>query len=253
MLKRDLAKSVIAAVSLILVITIVAAYFLPQYVYISPFSTVYASGIVDHKKVGHGTDGGVPFTNYVINVNLLDDDPVNNVKSGNTLGYIVSQADWNMVEWGDTVKIKILPSAKAEIVNLYPASKPASWHTTYEDWLSIDLKTDKSTYSPSETVNFTLTLQNTMEPNQSAGYKLSVFKTFSFWAYNLGGKQVYSSPNVGAEIDEITLEPNQTVSYSFQWRLNDIPSGYYSIRVFIGYIAADEEASLTGTQVILVR
>ncbi len=252
-LRRDLAKPIITAVSLVLVIGFVTVYILPQYVYISPFSTVYVNGIVDHKTIGYGTDGGAPFTNYIMNVNLFGDDPVNNVKSGNTLGYIVSETDWNLVEWGDTVKIEVLPNAKAEIMNLYPAAKPASWHETYEDWLKIDFTSDKSTYSPTETVNFTVNLKNIQPPGQSRGFNLSILKTFSFWAYGLGGNQIYSSANSMVSVQKVTLSPNQTINYSFQWPLNGISPGYYSIRVFIGYIGDREEACLTGTQVILIR
>jgi hypothetical protein len=251
-LRRDLAKPVIIAVSLVLVISFVAVYILPQYVYISPFSAIYANGIVDHKKIGHGTDNGVPFTNYVINIHLLNDDPVNSVKSGNILGYIVSQDDWNKVEWGDTVKIKIHPNAKAEIANLYPSLEPAAWRDINLDGLTIDLETDKPAYSPTETVNFTLNIKND-KPIDNFNKSLSIFDSFDFWVYDTQGNQICSIQKGNSNMQEIFLTENQEASYNFQWSLTNIPDGYYSVRVFVGYLAGNEEAALTGTEMVRIN
>jgi hypothetical protein len=248
-----MAKSVIAVVSLILVITIVTAYLLPQYVYISPFSTVYVNGIVDHKKIGHGiNNNGLAFTNYVINVNLLNDDPVNDVKSGTTLGYIVTQDDWERVEWGDALKIRIFPSAKAEIANLYPSLKPAAWRDISLDGIVIDLETDKPAYSSTELVNFTLNIKND-KPTDNYNKSVSIFEYFDFWVYDTQGKLIYSFIGQTSKLQEIALLVHQQVSYNFQLPLNNIPSGYYSVRVFVGYLAGYEEASLTGTGMVRVN
>jgi hypothetical protein len=50
--KRSLIKSLALALALIIVISVVAVYVVPKYVYVSPFSSFYASGMVDHKKIG---------------------------------------------------------------------------------------------------------------------------------------------------------------------------------------------------------
>ncbi len=252
--RRDLAKSIIAAVSLVLMITIVAAYVLPQYVYVNPFSTVYVNGIVNYKAIGHGTTDGVPIATYNISVTLLNDDPVNNIQSGLTVGYLISQEDWNPIEWGDTVKIKVLPNLNAELVNLFPVSKPISWRSSFLDGFNIKLSTDKQNYSTGETVNFTVAIENL---NQStlvfANKTLSIFKTLSFWVYNSTGNQIYSSsPNVTSETQEVHLELDQTVYYNFQWTTDDLSAGYYTIRVYVGYFSGDDDASLTGTQTIQV-
>jgi hypothetical protein len=251
--KGNLAKRIIIAVAIVIVISFVAVCILPKFVYISSFSAFYVNGIVDSKMISHGTNDGEPFTSYSMSVNLFEDDPLNKIKSGNTLGYIVSESDWNQVEWGDIVKIKIAPLAQAEIVNLYPATELPAWHQMYQDWLNIEFTSDKSTYASTETVNFTVELKNIKSVDQTQGGTLSIFKTFSFWAYNLEGNQIRSTQNVDPRTQAVTLSPNQIVSYSFQWPLNEVSPGYYTVRVFIGYIGDQEDACLTGTQVILVR
>jgi hypothetical protein len=124
--KRSLIKPVFAAVIIVLLISGIAVYVLPKYIYISPFSSFYGSGVVYFKTVGYGTDsGGKQSTTYLVSVSLLEDDPVNHFSGGPNM-YTFSKADWDMITPGDSVNIKFLPNAKAQLVDLIiiPGSTP---------------------------------------------------------------------------------------------------------------------------------
>lgn len=228
-----------------------AIYIIPKYVYVSPFSSFYASGIVDHKKIGYGTDNGAPFTTYTVSVTLFNEDPVNRIQSGDTLAYTVSKADWDTVAWGDTVKIKILPNAKAEIVELYPTLSPPVWQQQQLS-VSVELTSDKPRYTLGENANFTVHLVNSPLPPGDSPYNVtvSVFRNCLFYAFQ-GGKTIFSNENSLGTISVI-LQPSQEVDYNFNWDLTNIPSGVYYVRAYIGYLTGNEEVTLSATTMIYV-
>jgi len=88
----------------------IEVYFVPR-----PY---YVSGIVDHQKIGRGTKNGQSVSWYTVSINLENDDPLNNIKKGQTLGYIVSKADWEKVWPGDRVEARVNGNAEAEIVKV---------------------------------------------------------------------------------------------------------------------------------------
>ena len=257
---RRLIKPLVAAVILVLIISGVVIFILPQYVYISPFSSFYASGFVDHKGVGYGTDSnGAQYTTYTVSVTLFNDDPVNHFSSGDTLGYIVSKADWDMVAWGDTVKIKLLPDAQAKVVELYPTLNSPEWELSYQSPVSITLTSDKPEYTLRENANFTVHLTN--DPQLSGGIpfnvSLSLFKNCFFYIF-LNGKMVTSNDNLleydnPLEIETVSLQPNQEINYQFNLSLTNIHPGTYYVRAYIGYLQMLEPTvTLTATVPIYV-
>ena len=236
-------KSVVAAVILVLLISGIAIYVLPKYIYISPFSTFYGSGVVYYKTVGYGTySNGSQLTNYLVSVSLLEDDPVNHF-SGGTNMYTFSKADWDMVTQGDLLNIKFLPKSQAQLVDLIiiPGSTP-EWRVLPVDLpLSLNLTSDKPQYTIGENANFTVRLINdpALSDVTPSNVSLSLFKDCIFYTF-LNGKMITSNDNLlqyGNPLDNktVSLQPNQEIDYSFSWNLTNIQSGTYWVRAYIGY------------------
>jgi hypothetical protein len=257
--RADLIKASSMAMGLVMVITILGHYVIPPYVFVSPGYFVCVGGIVDHKSIGHGYSDGEPRTWYTVSVKLFNDDPVNQIKSGETLAYIVSKTEWEMVEWGDPVKIRLLPDAKAEIVEIFPSLKLPRWHglAGSASPISIELVANKSSYTLDEKANFSIIIKNAPEEKGWIGpsipLKLTLFKTFPLWIFR-SGEKIYSSPS-NLEPQNIVLEPYQELMFSFEWELIDneeraVSEGLYYVRVYLGYFTEDEEITLTGTTMI---
>jgi len=239
------------AIGLVMVITLLGHYVIPPFVFITPGYSVYVSGIVDHKKIGQGYFDGALHTWYTVSVRLFDDDPINGIQSGETLAYIVSKAEWEMVEWGDTVRIRLLPYLKAEIVELYPSMKLPEWRGPFLGGIRIELVADKTAYMIGERANFTVRIRSVTQllPGESPWHEtVTLFKTFPFWAFR-DGKKVFSSPS-NLETHELLLEPSQELEFSFECELVDVPEGVYYVRVYLGYFTDKQENTLTGTTMI---
>jgi hypothetical protein len=247
-----LVKPLATAIALIVVISLVALYVVPQYVYVSPFSSFYVSGIVVHKLIGHGTNNGEEVTTYTVSVVLFNGDPVNRIQSGEALAYIVSKADWDKVAWGDTVKIKILPSAQAEIVELYPTLSQPEWQ---RERLSIttELTSDKQRYAVGETAAFQVQVSFPSLPEGDTPYNVTlvIFDNCTFYAFQSGRTVVAKENSFGTQ--EVTLQPSQQVDYSFSWNLAGVSPGTYYVRAYLGYLEGlDESNTLSATTLIYV-
>jgi hypothetical protein len=186
-----------------------------------------------------------------MSVTLFEDDPVNRIQNGDTLAYIVSQVDWNKVAWGDTVKIKLFPDAKAEVAELYPALNPPIWQ---QQQLSVDLEltADKTRYALGDEVNFTVHLKNAPLPPGDTPYNvtLPIFEDTPLFAFQ-NGKNVFSTGStLGTK--SLSLAPSQEVAYGFVWKAANISPGLCYIRVYLGYLAENEEATLSETIMIYV-
>ena len=257
--RADLIKASSMAIGLVMVITLLGHYVIPPYVFITPGYSVYVSGVVDHKKIGQGYSDGVLHTWYTVSVRLFDDDPINRMKSGETLGYIVSKTDWEMVEWGDMVKIKLLPDVRAEIVKLFPSLKLPEWHglSGSASPIKIEMVANKTIYKIGEKAEFSMTIRNAPEEKgwiePSIPLKLTLFRIFPFWVFR-DGEKIFSSLD-DLETYEVVLEPGQELNFSLEWGLVDgygrvVPEGVYYVRVYLGYFTEDEEITLTSTTMI---
>jgi hypothetical protein len=242
--KRSLIKPIVAAVILVLLISGIAIFVLPKYIYISPFSSFYGSGVVYYKTVGYSTEiNGSQLPTYLVSVTLLNDDPVNHFSGGNTNTYTVSKADWDVIAPGDGVNIKLLPNAHAQLVDQFPnpGGTPA-WQSVPADLpLTLNVTSNKPQYTIGETANFTVRLIN--DPALSSGtpsnVSLSLFKDCIFYIF-LNGKIITSNDNLlqydnPLEIKTVSLQPNQEIDYSFNWNLTNIQPGTCFVRAYIGY------------------
>lgn len=254
----DLIKASSMAIGLVMTITMLMYYVIPPYVFVTPGYSVYVTGIVDSKHIGHGHDDGELLTWHTVSVRLFDDDPINGLQSGETMAYIVTKPDWEMIEWGDIVKIKLLPDLKAEIVELYPSLKLPEWHWLGD--LKIELTANKSTYKVGEKAYFDVKIAYDPEETWWAGspplINLTLFKTFPFWTF-MDGEKVFSLPS-DLELQEIVLQHRQEIKFSFEWDLvdgrgNSVPEGIYYVRVYLGYFTEDEENTLTTTTMIGIK
>jgi hypothetical protein len=252
--KKRLIKPVVAAVIVALLISGIVIFVLPQYIYISPFSSFYASGLVDHKSVGYSTNSnGDQITSYTVSITLLNDDPLNHVSEGQTLAYVVSKADWDMVAPMDTVKIKLFPNAQAEIVDLL---YPAVGHLPLGLPLNISLTPSKPAYTAGETANFTVRLTN--DPQLSDGIPtnvtLALFKNCIFYVFG-NGKLIASNENLlnNMEVESVNMQPWQEMDFSFNWDLAGVQSGIYWVRAYIGYFPALQSPSVTLTETIMIN
>ncbi len=265
-------KPVVAAAILVLLISGIALYILPQYIYISPFSKFYDSGVVDHKSIGQSIDNSNnQITTYTVSVRLINDDPINHISGGETLAYIVTKVEWDMLVPMDFVKIALLPNAHAQVVGIIPGfGSTPQWRVLSNPILPLNLTltADKQNYTIGETANFTIddtanfTVRLTNDPTLSdeapSNVSLSVFKDCIYYVFN--GKLVNSNDDTldygdPAGIKNVILEPNQEVDYSFSWDLSGIQPGSYAIRAYIGYIgyySPLEGQPVTLTQTILI-
>jgi len=179
-----LIKPIVAAVILVLLISGIAIFVLPKYIYISPFSSFYGSGVVYYKTVGYSTEiNGSQLPTYLVSVTLLNDDPVNHFSGGNTNTYTVSKADWDVIAPGDGVNIKLLPNAHAQLVDQFPnpGSTP-DWQLALVDLpLTLNVTSNKPQYTVGEIANFTVCLTN--DPALSSGTHLMFHFPFSKIAY----------------------------------------------------------------------
>jgi hypothetical protein len=246
-IRADLIKASSMAIGLVMVITVLGYYVLPPYIFVSPGYSVYVAGIVDHKKIGQGFDAGQPITWYTVSIRLFEDDLINRIKSGETLAYIVTKSDWDVVEWGDTVKIRLLADLRAEIVELFPFVKLPEWREPFLRGLHVELLMDKTTYRIGEKANFSVRMTN-VQQETSGNLAITLFKTFPFWTFQ-DGKKIFSSPNY-SETQDIVLQPSQELKSSFEWELVDVPKGVYYVRVYLGYFTDNQENTLTGTTML---
>jgi hypothetical protein len=246
-LKNDLVKALSVAIGLVIALSLVGLYVIPSNVFVFPGHSFYVSGIVDSKWFDQYNIDGSPQTQYTVSVRLFEDDPVNTVKAGETLSYVVDRTDWEMIEWGDTVKIRLLPKVGAEIVDLFPALKPASWHETFSRNLSISLVTDKSFYKLGENVNLTVSVANG-QGEETWNQTIRFFEVFPFWAFK-DGQKVFASAN-DSETQEVFLQRDQEVNFNFHWELVSVPDGILYLRVYLGCFSDRPEIVLTATTMI---
>jgi len=248
-----LIKPVVAAAILVLLISGIAIYVLPKYIYISPFSSFSGFGVVYYKTVGYSTDSnGSQLTTYLVSVSLLEDDPVNHFSSGSNT-YTFSKSDWDMIIPGDAVNIKFLPNAKAQLVDLtiIPGSPP-EWRVLPADLpLSINVTSDKPQYTIGENANFTVRLTNdpALSNGTSSNVSLSLFKDCIFYTF-LNAKMITSNDNLlqydnPLDNKTVSLQPNQEIDYSFNWNLTNIQPGTYWVRIYIGYLPPLQGQSTT--------
>ena len=237
------------AIGLVMVITILGYYVFPPYIFVSPGYSVYVASIVDHKKIGHGLDDGQLITWYTVSVRLFEDDPINRIKSGETLAYIVTKSDWDMVEWGDTVKIRLLQDLKAEMVELFPSLKLPEWREPFLGGLRAELVSDKPTYKIGEHAHFTAMITNAQNDTT---LNITLFKAFPFWTF-YDGKNILPSLNE-SETEEILLYPGQKLEFNFfEWEIGDAPLGVYYVRVYLGYFTDNQENAITATTMIRIE
>lgn len=241
---RRLIKPLVAAVILVLLISGIAIYVLPKYIYISPFSSFYGSGNVFYKFVEYATEiNGSQLPTYLVSVTMLNDDPVNHFSSGNTNTYSVSKADWDVIAPADGVYIKFLPNAHAQLIYLGTniGGTPAWRAVTADLPLTLNVTSNKPQNTIGENANFTVRLTN--DPALSSGVlsnvSLSLFKDCIFYIF-LDGKIITSNDNLlqydnPLEIKTVSLQPNQEIDYSFNWNLTNIQPGTYFVRAYIGY------------------
>lgn len=252
--RTDLIKASSMAIGLVMVITLLGHYVIPPYVFVTPGYSVYVAGIVDHKGIGHGYSDGVLHRSYGVSVRVFDDDSINQIKSGETLAYGVTKAEWEMVEWGDTVKIRLLPDVKAEIVELFPSLKLPEWHSLSgsASTISIEMFANKTTYKIGEKAEFSVIVKNAPEEKGWIGppvpLKLTLFKVSPFWAFR-NGERVFTFHG-DLESQETILQPGQESRFSFDWQLTDVLGGVYYVRVYLGYFTEKEETTLTSTTTI---
>jgi hypothetical protein len=229
---------------------VLSIYVASRFVYISPFSEFYASGLVFNKKVGYGTVNGEVVKTYVASVALSNGDPVNGVSAGGGLGYIVSENDWNMIDAGDTVKIRLLPNAKAQVMEIYPAVVPPSWH--WESGLKLNLTAQKPQYHLGDTVNFTVTLKNAPTNPGDTPFNATawVFANPVFFGFQNGHKAF----TVGSTSEGQTLSftPGQDETFSFSLKLQDVSVGACQVRIYLGYLGDNTEATLSATTQIYI-
>lgn len=256
-----LQKSLLRAISLsticIIILLIISYFVLPQYLFVVPGSEVTTSGIVDHKKIGQAYTNGQPSETFTASVRLLEDDPVNKVKSGETIAYTIPKNQWEELEWGDTVRIKLLPSLKAEITELYPSVKPPEWSTQYQSAFTINVQADKPIYETGETAHINVTIRNVFQnqSTESVPIQLTIFKSNVFWVFE-NGKVILSNAN-DYTTEQVTIQPNQEYSYSLQLEINQFDqnnsNSIYYIRTYIGYFTENPENTLLGTTIIGVE
>lgn len=258
----DLIRASSMATGLIMTITLLGYYVIPPLVFINPGYSIYAAGVVDHKEFGQGYRDGQPYTWYTVSVRLFEDDPINEIPSGKTLAYIVTKDEWEMVEWGDVVKIRLLLEARAEIVKLFPSLKLPEWHglAGSASPIKVEIASNKSTYGVKEKAGFHVIIRNVPEEKGWIGapvpIKLTLFETFPFWVFK-DGEKVFSLPG-NSEVQEIVLKPGQEIELSFEWNLVDdqatsVPEGLYYVRVYLGYFTEDKGITLTSTTMIGVK
>jgi hypothetical protein len=240
------------AVGLILIIAVVGYFLIPPVVY----ATVgyAAGGTVEDKMIGQGSDSsGSPTTWYTVSVLLFNDDPVNGIHSGEALAYIVSKSDWEKIEWGDIVKIRTFPNAKAEITGIFPSLKPATWNPLYSNGISIDLTSNESTYRAGGKASVTVNV--TWLPSISWNINLTLFKVPPFWVF-MNGSTVFESQG-DRTLQNVTLEPGKQWIFNFEYDLSDnqgraLPTGIYYVRAYLGYVTL-EESTLTATTMIEIQ
>lgn len=257
--RLDLVKAASLAVGLVMTITLLGYYVIPPYVFVSPGHSVYASGIVDHKSIGQGYSNDQSHTWYTVSVRLFDDDPINGVKSGETLAYTVSEVDWQMIEWGDTVHIRLLPGVKAEIAEFFPSLKLPRWHglAGSASPIIIEMVSDKPKYTLGEKASFVVKIRNAPEEKGWTGpstpLRLTFFTELPVWI-SRDGEIVYSHHN-DLGLRETVLQPCQELEFDFEWELmddggNTVPEEVYYVRAYMGYFTEDKEVTLTSTTMI---
>ena len=250
-LQKSIIKAISIAVASIVIIASIAYFIFPQYLFVIPGYEVYTSGIVDHKKIGQLYNNGQQAEVYTASIRLFEDDPINNVKSGETLAYVIPKNQWNMLEWGDTVKLRLLTEVKAEIAELFPSIKPPEWSINRLSGLDIELNPNKSTYKTGETAVFNVTVKN----ENSLPLEITIFESAIFWIFENGKTITSKSENYATQ--QIALEPNQEYSFSFQWTANrsiqENSSLIYYIRAYIGYFTSNPENTLIVTSMITIE
>jgi hypothetical protein len=99
----SLKKVSVVTIGFVVAISLLGWYIVPHFFF------CYASGIVEHKKIGYTLDGNLKVATYTVSIHSYNDDAINNFSSGITFAYSLSKFDWDIVQSGDTVRIKILP------------------------------------------------------------------------------------------------------------------------------------------------
>jgi hypothetical protein len=250
-LQRSIIKAISIAVVSIVIMASIGYLIFPQYLFVIPGYELYTSGIVDHKKIGQLYNNGQQVEVYTASIRLFEDDPINNVKSGETLAYSVPKNQWNMLEQGDTVKIRLLTELKAEIAELFPSVKPPEWSINRLSGLDIKLSPDKPTYKTGETAIFNVKVKN----ENSAPLQITIFESANFWIFENG--KTITSKSEDYATGQIALEPNKEYSFSFQWTasqpIQENSSLIYYIRAYIGYFTLNPEITLIATSIITVE
>jgi hypothetical protein len=87
----------------------------------------YVTGIVDHKSVGTGTDGGEPVEWYTISLWLVTEDVVNGFGVGETIAYVVDEASYLEVAAGDVVKAALRGDLKIDVLEVTHRTSRIVW------------------------------------------------------------------------------------------------------------------------------
>jgi hypothetical protein len=87
----------------------------------------YVTGIVDHKSVGTGTDGGEPVEWYTVSLWLVTEDDVNGFGVGETVAYIVDEAFYFEVATGDVVRAALRRDLRIDILEVTHRASGIVW------------------------------------------------------------------------------------------------------------------------------
>lgn len=259
--KRDLIKVTALAFGLISIVTILGIYVFPNYIFVNANYKVCISGVVDHKKISESYLNGELMERYTVSVKLFEDDPINNIKNGETIAYFISYDNWLMIEWGDTVKLELKPDFQAELTELYPALKLPQWHAISgsNSPLSIEAIADKTVYTFNEKPAISIAIKN--DPtgkgwiDSPIPISLTLLRSPRLYLF-IDGKIVYSSPS-DSIADQIKLDPENEIIKNIELDLKEIGDhnleGIYYIRIHLGHFSENREITLTCTTMIEVQ
>ena len=167
-----------------------------------------------------------------------------------------------MIAPQDGIKIELLPSAHAKVVDLgpNPGSAP-QWRLLPSPILPLNftLTPNKNQYRIGENANFTIHLINdpTLSDNGPTNVSLALFKDCIYYGF-VNGKLVSTNDNIlnydhSTEIQNVNLQPNQEVHYSFTLNFTNNQPATYFIRAYIGYYPPLQAQPLLLIQTISVN
>lgn len=259
--KHDLIKASSLAIGLIIIIAILGMYVFPNYIFVNPNHQIYLTGLVDHKSISETYVNGGLVEGFTISVKIFEDDPINSVNDGETAAYTVSYDDWLIIEWGDTVNLKLKSDFRAELSDVFPALKLPEWHAISGSAspLNIEISTDKTIYTLNEKAMFSVTIKN--NPNvkgwidSTIPISLSLLESSRLYVFK-DGKNVY---NTSSDLwaNEIVLDPYSETIHILEWDLKNldgskVTEGVYYVRIYLGHFTGNKQITLACTTMIMI-